>query len=303
MKKICFLMGILIVFMTACQPAPTVSPTIMPTSTIIAASPTPVPTATTETIITATLDPDAGYAQVGDIKMYYVIKGSGKPLLLLHGGLTTSEDWYGQVPAFAESYQVITPDSRGQGRTADGDGPITYHLMAEDIVKLMDILEIDSAYIVGASDGGIIGIDLALHHPERVKALVAYGANITPDGIQQWFLDYIRTASAAELAGGYAVDYQRLSPTPDHLYGLVNKIRTMWLNEPNFTLDELGSIHVPTLVLDGEREELIKKDQPKAIAQAIPNAKLVILPFTGHFAPWDDAEAFNQAVLDFLKDY
>jgi len=280
MKNIRFLIGFLIVFMAACHP-----------------------TAASETTTAANPTSNTGYAQVGDIKMYYSIQGSGEPLLLLHGGMQSSEVWSAQVPAFAQQYQVITPDSRGQGRTTDGDGSITYHLMAEDILKLMDILKINSAYIVGWSDGGNIGIDLALHHPERVKALVAYGANTTPAGLKADVLEKIRIIAVEDLAKGYATEYQRLSPTPDHLLVLVEKLRIMWLNEPNFTKDDLGSIHVPTLVLDGENEELIQIDHTKAIALAIPNAKLILLPNIGHHAPLDDAAAFNQAVLNFLKDY
>ena len=91
--------------------------------------------------------------------------------------------WFNQVPVFSKQYRLITPDYRGQGRTTNSDTPLSYDLMAEDIVRLMDYLGYDSAYIVGWSDGGTIAIDLAIHHPEHVKALVAYGAKINPNGL------------------------------------------------------------------------------------------------------------------------
>ena len=266
--------------------------------------PAPLPTDTATSAPTPTATPFIGSAHVklGDITMYFDLRGEGKPLILLHGGLGSSEDWVNQVPVFSQMFRVIRPDSRGQGRTTDSDAPISYHLMAEDTVRLMDYLQIESAYIVGWSDGGIIGIDLAIHHPERVAALVAYGANITPDGLQPSVIAFLRNSPVDQLQNDVEGEYRGLSPQPEHLPIVIGKMVSMWLTEPDFSAQELGSIRTPTLILDGQNEEIVRADQARAIAAAIPNAELVILPNVGHYALTQTPEAWNEAVLNFLKD-
>jgi len=281
---------LLAIVLSACAPAVTPTPTPVPPT----ATPIPPPTPT----------PFSGSARVklDDITMYFEVQGEGKPLILLHGGLGSAESWFYQVSVFSQQYRVIALDSRGQGRTTDAEAPISYHLMAEDTLRLMDYLGIDSAYLVGWSDGGIIGIDLAIHHPERVKALVAYGANTSPEGLQESLVTYLRDASVADLEKDNGAEYLRLSPQPEHLPIILEKLRTLDLTQPNFTADELAGIKVPTLILDGEKEEVIRVDHVEAIAKAIPGAKLIWLPDVGHFAPYDAADKWNSVVLDFLKD-
>ena len=107
--------------------------------------------------------------------MYYEVHGDGPPLLLLHGGAgSISSTW---IPSFAAQFRVIAIEQMGHGRTADvADRPFHYHDMAEDTVELMRQLGIESASILGYSDGGIIGLDMAIHHPERVTKLAVTGA-------------------------------------------------------------------------------------------------------------------------------
>jgi pimeloyl-ACP methyl ester carboxylesterase len=244
--------------------------------------------------------------QLGDIKIYFEAHSAGKPLILLHGGFGSSDVWVNQVPVFSQQYYVITPDSRGQGRTTDSHAPLSYHLMAEDTIRLMDYLGIDSAYIVGWSDGGITGLDLAIHNPQRIKALVAYAATISPDGNQQDFLEHVRTATVSELqqwfGSEYLNKYRQLMPDPERLPDLIEKMKTMWLTEPNFTVRELASIRVPTLIMDGENDDVVRPDHAKVIAAAIPNAELLMLPDVGHYAVTQTPAVWNKAVLDFLKD-
>ena len=244
---------------------------------------------------------DGKYIKVGDISMYVEQHGKGEPIIFLHGGMGSANSWAYQVPVFSKNYRVITLDSRGQGRTSDSAAPLSYHLMAEDVVRLMDVLEIPSAYIVGWSDGGNIGIDLAIHHPTRIKGIVAYGANINPAGLQDHFLNYLHTATPEEMQRDNGSDFLVLSAHPENLPVIAEKIRNMWLKEPDFTQAQLGSIKVPTLIMDGAEEELIRPDHAKEIAAAIPNAKLVMLPNVGHYAIFKKPELWNKTVLEFLK--
>ena len=288
MKKVLLLSCAWLVALASCQTAP--SP-----------APSPAPSQAPPATITPTPFVGSARVKLGDITMYFEVRGGGKPLILLHGGFGSADDWVNQVLVFSQDFRVITPDSRGQGRTTDSEGSISYHQMAEDTLRLMDYLGIDSAYIVGWSDGGITGIDLAIHHPERVTALVAYGANISPDGLQQGVIAYLQNSSVDDLQRDLGAEYRRLSPQPERLPIVIEKIRAMWLTEPDFTAQELAAITAPTLIIDGQNEEVVRTDQAKAIAAAIPNAELVILPAVGHYALTQTPEVWNQTVLDFLK--
>ena len=132
------------------------------------------------------------YAAVNGLNMYYEVHGEGPPLLLLHGGSgSIPEKW---IPFFATRFQVIAMEQMGHGRTADAmDRSFHYHDMAEDTVELMRQLEIESAVVVGYSDGGIIGLDMAINHPERVTKLAVTGANARTDGYTEENQELVRT--------------------------------------------------------------------------------------------------------------
>src|SRR5438552_5419485 len=137
------------------------------------------------------------HAQIRGIRMYYEVRGQGPPLLLLHGGAGAGWQFDGQVLTFAPHHRLIVPDACAQGRTTDRPGPLSYHEMAEDVAALMDHLGIPAADVMGWSDGGIVALDLAIHHPERVRHLITFGANFTPDGLKPQMEEWIRGASAA----------------------------------------------------------------------------------------------------------
>lgn len=259
---------LLVALLTACQPI----------------TPPPAPVATT--------------AEINGIQLYYEIHGSGKPLILIHGGLGNAGYWEKQIPVFAQQYQVIALDSRGHGRSTFDEQPITYALMTADVLALMDLLKIDKADIVGWSDGGIIGLELAINHPARVNRIVAYGANYNPSGVRADIGESERFNAYIEQA---AADYQTLSLAPDRWDAFLNNIGNMWATEPNYTPEQLGAITTPMLILDGKEEEAIDTNHTKAMADLIPGAHLLLLPGTGHFAMWDNPDEFNHVVLDFLQ--
>src|SRR4030095_5495008 len=103
---------------------------------------------------------------------------------MLHGGLGHSDVWGNQIPVFAQYFKVICADSRGHGRSTRSDQPYSYDLLASDVVALMVYLKIDKASMVGWSDGGIIGLDIAMNHPERLNRLFAFGANTNVAGLR-----------------------------------------------------------------------------------------------------------------------
>jgi pimeloyl-ACP methyl ester carboxylesterase len=240
---------------------------------------------------------ESGMAPVNDIQMYYAVYGEGDPVLLIHGGLGNADVWGFQVPALAENHKVIVADSRGHGRSTRSEQPFGYELMASDYLALLDHLGIDKVALVGWSDGGIIGLDIAIRHPERLSGLFAFAANYVPEGVKETvetdptFNAYIERASA---------DYARLSPTPDEFDAFVEQISQMWATQPHYTKDQLRAIPVRTVVFDGDHDEAIKREHTEEIAELIPNARLEIMPDASHFAMWQQPEAFNASVLAFL---
>jgi pimeloyl-ACP methyl ester carboxylesterase len=239
----------------------------------------------------------SGYADVNGIKLWYAVYGQGEPLVLLHGGLGNSSYWGNQVPVFAQHYKVIVIDSRGHGRSTRDDKPYTYGLMASDVLALLDQLKIEKASLVGWSDGGIIGLDIAIHHPERLNRLFAFGANSDPSGLREG-LDTNATFNRFIEEAGQA--YAQLSTTPKDYDGFLAAISKMWATEPNYTAAQLNGIKVPTAIADGEHDEAIKREHTQWLAQQIPGAKLLILPDVSHFAMLQNPTAFDAAVLAFL---
>jgi pimeloyl-ACP methyl ester carboxylesterase len=247
----------------------------------------------------AGLEGEGQTANINGIDIYYEVYGedNDEAVFLLHGGLSNGDHFVNQIPALTEDYHVIVMDSRGHGRSSFDETPISYEVMAADVLGLMDHLEIDKASIVGWSDGGIIGLEIALTHPERLNKVVAYGANFDPTGVRldigenAYFNAYIEHASE---------EYLENSPAPERWDEFLTNISNMWATQPNYTMEQLQSITTPFLILDGEEEEAIDLNQTKLMALLIPGAELVLMPGTGHFAMFEQPEEFNQIVMDYL---
>ena len=240
---------------------------------------------------------ESGMAAVNDIEMYYAIYGEGEPLLLLHGGLGNADYFANQISAFAEQYKVIAVDSRGHGRSTVTDAPISYDLMASDVLALMDFLEIEKASIVGWSDGGIIGLEIAIENPERLNKVVAYGANYVPSGVKA---DVGESAVFNAYIGQALADYELLSPTPEGFDAFLVNISNMWATEPNYTKEQMQAIPVPILFLDGWQEEAIYPAHNFEMSELVPGSELHLMPNVGHFAMFLTPDMFNEIVLDYL---
>jgi pimeloyl-ACP methyl ester carboxylesterase len=241
----------------------------------------------------------AGHAKVDGISLYYATIGHGPPVVLLHGGLANSDYWGNQVTALALRHTVILIDSRGHGRSTRDARPYGYDLMADDAIALLDTLAIGKADVVGWSDGGILGIDLAIRHPDRVGRIVAFAANTVTSGVKDGVEKNPTFARYIARAGR---EYARLSATPKDYKAFVAQISKMWETEPNWTDAQLKTIKAPVLVVDGDHDEAIKRDHTEYIAATIPGARLLIVPNTSHFAFLQDPTRFNAAMLQFLGD-
>jgi len=251
--------------------------------------PTPAPIATLR----------SGQAKANGISIHYAIYGHGSPLIFLHGGLANTDYWGKQVRAVAAHHTVILMDSRGHGRSTRDTRPYGYDLMADDVVALMDVLKIRKADIVGWSDGGILGLDLAMRHKDRVGKVFAFAANTVTSGVVDGVEKNPTFAAYIERAGH---EYAAHSATPKEYDAFVDQISKMWAEQPNWTDAQLKAIDTPVLVADGDHDEAIKREHTEYIAAAIPHAGLLILPNVSHFAFLQDPAQFNFAILHFLGD-
>ncbi len=227
----------------------------------------------------------ASFASVNGIEMYYRVVGKGPPILLIHGGLSDQHVWDAQLPILGRDHTVILADSRGQGRSTRTDEPITYALMADDYVALLDYLNIDKVDLVGWSDGGIIGLDIAMRYPERLKSLFAQAANASPEG-----------------STGYALARAEGKPIPElrHYKSIDKEIHALWANEPNYSAEDLSNINVRTAIVIGDRDTAITREHTEFMAHHIPGAKLLILPDSGHGVPAENPRLYARSVLKFI---
>ncbi len=238
----------------------------------------------------------SGYAPVNGVKIWYAEFGRGEPVILLHGGLANSNYWGLLVPALEKRYRVIVMDSRGHGRSTRNAQPYGYDLMASDVIALMDHLQIRKAAVVGWSDGAILGLDIAIHHPERLTKLFAFAANSDPSGVADISKSPVFNAYIARAEK----EYQKLSATPTEYNSFLDQISKMWATQPNFTKEQLAAIRTPTWIVDADHDEAIKRENTEFMAAQIPDAGLLLLPEVSHFAFLQDPQQFNEAVLHFM---
>jgi len=218
-------------------------------------------------------------------------------VIFLHGGLANSDYWGYQISEVAKNHEVIVVDMRGHGRSTLPDQVMTYNLMASDVVSLMDFLQINSTAVVGWSDGAIVGLVLAIEYPKRISKLFAFGANFNRRGlIPGGDHGPVFAAYTARVASEYRV----LSPQPDRYPSFLEAMKQMWSTEPDLSKAQLAAIHIPTLVVDGEHDEIISLQHTKELANMISSARLVIQPGVSHFSMLQNPQRFTADVIEFL---
>ncbi len=241
------------------------------------------------------------YATVHGLRMYYEIHGEGPPLLLLHGGMSSIPVWPEAIEFFSREYQVIAVEQMGHGRTADDPSrPMDYHAMAEDTVELLGQLKIGNAFVLGHSDGGIVGLDLAINHQSLVRKLAVCGANFSPPPPAKPGETHQMTPD--DIPRFIREPYERLSPDgAAHWPVLFARVSLMWQTQPNFSRQQLGAIIAPTLVIAGDHD-FVSPEYTVEMWRAIPKAELWIAANSSHGLPKKRAELFNRTVDAFFKE-
>lgn len=225
-----------------------------------------------------------------DIKHFYLEKGQGKPLILLHGNGESCEYFKYQIDSFSARFHVYALDTRGHGKTPRGERPFTIRQFAEDLLGFLEERQIDRAHLLGFSDGGNIALVFAICHPDRVDRLILNGANLNAGGVK-------RTVQLPiEIGYRFA---RKFADTSDKARLNVEMLGLM-VNDPNVPMEELSKITAKTLVIAGTKD-MIKTEHTQSIARGIPGAELAFLP-GDHFIASKRPEQFNQRVLEFLKE-
>lgn len=226
------------------------------------------------------------FKQINGIPLYYEIYGSGKPLILLHGNGGSIRGQAGRIEFFKKYFQVIAIDSRAHGKSGDNiTQELTYTQMANDVKTLMDSLKIDNAYFWGQSDGGILGLLMAINYPEKVDKLATFGANIFPgkkavfEEIDQMVLDTLKVTKDLH----------------------TKRLYTLLAYQPQITEKDLQKIKCPVLIMSGDRDA-IRLEHSIKIFNNIENSNFFVMPGATHFGAYEKPELFNTIVLSFLNE-
>jgi pimeloyl-ACP methyl ester carboxylesterase len=221
------------------------------------------------------------YAPVNGIKLYYETHGSGRPLVLLHGGLMTIDLNFGPLlEPLAASRQVIAVELQGHGHTADTGRPMTIEALAGDVVALLDHLEITEADIFGFSLGGLVAYAVAVGAPARVGKLIVASADAhRPPGRESVPLDDDRLPTGADFQAMRDA-YDAVAPDPAHFDEFAARTTAMVHEFPGWA-DELRSLGAPTLLIFGDRDFSPLPDVAELLG-LLPNAQLAVLPATTH---------------------
>lgn len=250
-----------------------------------------------------------GYLPINGMQMYYEEYGTGTPLLLLHGGTSTSETWQPFLHVFTPHFRVFTPDSRAHGRSNNPSGVLSYRQMADDVAALIRALALEKPMLFGYSDGGQIALELGMHYPGLCRALVVGAAwyKLTPH--------YAEAMKAAGMPAPGIIDTDAiLADSPDwvedmkHLHisapdseywkELLREISILWWEPLDYSDEDFRRISDPTMVLVGDRDEMIELQQAVDEYRKIPNAELYVIPNAFHSTA--KSELSMQVVLDFL---
>jgi pimeloyl-ACP methyl ester carboxylesterase len=240
------------------------------------------------------------YVDVNGLATWHEVHGSGQPVVLLHGAFGGASSWSFQVPALTGGgYKVYVPERRGHAHTRDVEGPLTYGVMADDTVAYLDGVVGGPAHLVGWSDGAVVALLVAQRRPELVDRLVLIGQYYNSSGRIAGGLDELLRAGGDQVMGFLRQGYDPVSPDgPDHFPVVYAKMLQMIATEPELDLASLAAVGAPTLVLQGDRDE-VTLEHGAAVATALPHGRLAVLPGT-HLLPLENPEVVNPLLLWFL---
>lgn len=225
-----------------------------------------------------------------DIEHFYIEKGQGEPIILLHGNGGNCDYFKGQINELSKKYHVYAIDTRGHGKTPRGEMPFTIRQFADDLFAFMNMHNIKKAHILGFSDGANISMVFAIQYPDYVNRLILNGANLNAEGVKR------STQIPIEIGYKIAKNFSNKSDSAK----LNAEMLGLMVNEPNLTTNDIAKIQSKTLVVAGTKD-MIKEEHTNMIAENIPNSKLILLE-GNHFIANKKPKKFNKVVLEFLEN-
>jgi pimeloyl-ACP methyl ester carboxylesterase len=236
----------------------------------------------------------ADYVETNGARTWYDERGEGAPVVLLHGGLSDSRDFTGNLDTLASRFRLLLPDRRGHGHTADVEGPITPKVMARDTIAFLDKIAGGPAHLVGYSAGAIVALWAARAHPDRVDKLVLISGAFHRDGM------ILRPTADAEPPPQLVAAYAEVSPDgAEHFPVVIGKIARSIDEEPGLAAADLKDVTCPTLVMAGD-DDIVTLEHTIELYRGLPNAQLVIVPGTSHLLLFEKPELCARLVTDFL---
>lgn len=242
------------------------------------------------------------YVTVNDTKIYYEEYGQGMPLLLLQGGMGGIKDFEKCIPELSKHYRLIAPDTPGQGRS-DLPDSLSYQIIAQFTSKLIDELKLDSTYVMGWSDGGIVGLLLAESRPDKVKKVLAAGAN---NGVRGVLPPGVDISAAAPPSDEYFEKNNKewidnyVKTLPRDWKKFMRDMNKMWYATEYFPNSILENIHIPVMIAQGD-QDMIRLEHAVEMHRLIKNSQFCVLPKTSHAVFSDKPELINKIAIDFFR--
>jgi pimeloyl-ACP methyl ester carboxylesterase len=236
------------------------------------------------------------FVVIDEAQIYYEVYGQGAPLVLIHGNGGNIAYMKPQIDYFARRYKVIVMDCRGRGKSDLGKDTLTYMQMTKDIVAILNVLHLDSVYVVGRSDGGIISLLMAMYYPEKVRRVAAFAANLTPDTTALYPSFYHQVIQDRKHA-----DEMLAKKDSTQNWRVIQQRNRLMEFQPNITAKDLQQIKCPVLVLSTDRD-IIPEEHTLLIYRSIPRANLCIFTGESHYVTKDNPDLFNATVAKYFDE-
>lgn len=244
---------------------------------------------------------DGKYQSVNGIKLYCEEYGKGTPLLLIHGGLSSIKDVGIIIPELSKKFRVIAVDCPGYGRSEQADS-LSYQLMADYFSKMIDLLKLDSVYVVGYSDGGNVALLLAADRPDKVKKTAAFAAASNTSGYYPEAaagLGQLNPETIENYFKWWLDPHLKLTPQKDKWKKFINDFSKMCSNPVIVPENKLQKISGRVLIIQGDND-IVKPEHSFQLHNSIKGSQLCIVPAASHFILYERPELFNLIVTEFL---
>lgn len=220
----------------------------------------------------------SGYSAVNGIKMYYEIHGEGKPIVLIHGGGSTIQSSFGKlIPELSKHRQVIAMELQAHGRTSDRDAPESFEQDADDVAALIKNLGLGKADILGFSNGGNTGMQVAIRHPELVNKLVVASSFYKREALPAGFFEMMEKATLKDMPEPLKAAFLAVNKDSSQLEVMFNKDRQRMLNFKDWDEKMISSIKAPALFISGDRD-VASPSHVADMAALVKDSRLMILP-------------------------